>query len=92
MMPKLPEAVQALDMTAGIIVHVTPEDRRRLEAILLDRNAPPRIAARTYYSGGHCKTKLSGPTKGAGLRRSGCQLTPLGQGGRTVLLEDVAAV
>jgi hypothetical protein len=32
-MPKLPEALQALDMSAGIIVNVTPEDRRRLEAI-----------------------------------------------------------
>ena len=30
--------------------------------------------------------------KGAGLRRSGQQLTPLGQGGRAVLFEDVAAV
>ena len=30
--------------------------------------------------------------KGAGLRRSGRQLTPLGQGGSAVLLEDVAAV
>ena len=41
---------------------------------------------------GHCQTNLNGPAKGAGLRRSGRQLTPLGQGGRTVLLEDVAAV
>lgn len=42
--------------------------------------------------GGHCQTNLSGPAKGAGLRRSGRELTPLGQGGRTVLFEDVAAV
>ena len=42
--------------------------------------------------GGHCQTNLNGPAKGAGLRRSGRQLTPLGQGGRTVLFEDVAAV
>ena len=41
---------------------------------------------------GHCQTNLSGPAKGAGLRRSGRQLTPLGQGGRTVLFEDVATV
>ena len=41
---------------------------------------------------GHCQTNLSGPAKGAGLRRSGRQLTPLRQGGRTVLFEDVAAV
>ena len=40
----------------------------------------------------HCQTNLSGPAKGAGLRRSGRQLTPLGEGGRTVLFEDVAAV
>jgi hypothetical protein len=26
------------------------------------------------------------------MRRSGYQLTPLGQGGRTVLFEDIAAV
>ena len=41
---------------------------------------------------GHCQTNLNGPAKGAGLRRSSRQLTPLGQGGRTVLFEDVAAV
>src|SRR5680860_1900789 len=41
---------------------------------------------------GHCQTNLNGPAKGAGLRRSGRQLTPLGKGGRTVLFEDVAAV
>ena len=41
---------------------------------------------------GHCQTNLNGPAKGAGLRRSGRQLTSLGQGGRTVLFEDVAAV
>src|SRR5665811_1007443 len=39
-----------------------------------------------------CIRDRSGPAKGAGLRRSGRQLTPLGQGGRTVLFEDVAAV
>jgi hypothetical protein len=27
---------------------------------------------------GHCQTNLSGPAKGAGLKRSGRQLTPLG--------------
>ena len=40
----------------------------------------------------HCQTNLNRPAKGAGLRRSGRQLTPLGQGGGTVLFEDVAAV
>ena len=40
----------------------------------------------------HCQTNLSGPAQGIGLKRSGRQLTPLGQGGRTVLFEDVAGV
>jgi hypothetical protein len=43
-------------------------------------------------SKGHCQTNLTGPAKGAGLRRSGCKLTPLSQGGRTILFEDVAGV
>ena len=41
---------------------------------------------------GHCQTNLSRPAKGAGPRRSGHQLPPLGQGGGTVLSEDVAAI
>ena len=40
----------------------------------------------------HCQTNLNGPAKGADLRHSSRQLTPFGQGGRTVLFEDVAAV
>jgi hypothetical protein len=40
----------------------------------------------------HCQTNLSGPAKGADLRCSGRQLTPLNQGGRAVLFEDIAAV
>ena len=40
----------------------------------------------------HCQTNLNCPAKGAGLRRSGRQLTPLGQGGGTVLFVDVAAI
>jgi hypothetical protein len=43
-------------------------------------------------SSGHCQTNLNGPAKGADLRRSGRQLTPLGQGGSTVLFEYIAAV
>lgn len=43
-------------------------------------------------SPGLCQTNLNRHAKGAGLRRSGRQLTPLGQGSRAVLLEDVAAV
>jgi hypothetical protein len=41
---------------------------------------------------GHCQTNWNRPAKGAGLRRSGRQLTPLGQGGSAVLLEDIAAI
>jgi transposase len=36
------EAVQALGMRAGIVVNVTPEDRRRLEAVVADRSAPQK--------------------------------------------------
>ncbi len=42
--------------------------------------------------GWHCQTNLSRPAKGADPRRSGRQLTPFGQGGGTVLFEDVAAI
>jgi Homeodomain-like domain len=38
----MPEAVQALVMRAGIVVNVTPEDRRQLDAIVGDRNAPQK--------------------------------------------------
>jgi hypothetical protein len=40
--PKSCEAVQALDMRAGIVVNVTRADRLRLEAIVLDRSAPQK--------------------------------------------------
>ena len=40
----------------------------------------------------HCQTNLSGPAKGTGLKRSGRQLTPFSERGRTVLFEDVAGV
>jgi hypothetical protein len=42
--------------------------------------------------GRHCQTNLTGPAKGADLKRSGCKLTPLNQGGSAVLFEDVAGV
>jgi hypothetical protein len=38
--PKSPEAVQALCMRAGIVVNVTRADRRRLEAIISNRGHP----------------------------------------------------
>jgi hypothetical protein len=34
--------MQALVMRAGIVVDVTSEDRRRLEAIVADRGAPQK--------------------------------------------------
>jgi hypothetical protein len=40
----------------------------------------------------HCQTNLTGRAKGADLKRSGCKLTPLNQGGRAVLFEDSAGV
>ncbi len=49
----------------------------------------PQAQAR-YAALGHCQTNLNRPAKGASLRCSGPQLTPLGQGGGTVLSEDVA--
>ena len=62
-----------------------------LQAALLWARAPKLFAAVAALYG-HCQTNLNGPAKGAGVRRSGRQLTPLGQGGRTVLFEDIAAV
>ena len=41
-----------------------PLSLRQVEDILFER--------------GHCQTNLTGPAKGAGLRRSSRQLTPLG--------------
>ena len=55
-----------------------------------ERHAPAWLVLKG--SMGHCQTNQSEPAKGAGLRHSGRQLTPLGQGGSTVLFEDVAAV
>ena len=49
-------------------------------------------AGGSNLNSGHCQTNLNWPAKGTGLRRSGRQLTPLGQGGGAVLIEDVAAV
>lgn len=40
--PKLVEAVQAPGMRAGMTVNVTPEHRRRHEAIVSDRRAPQK--------------------------------------------------
>ncbi len=44
------------------------------------RRGRPRPDGR-WHLDGHCQTNLNGPAKGAGLRHSGRQLTPLGQGG-----------
>lgn len=40
------EAAHALGMRTGIVVTVTPEDRRRLGAIVRDRNRPQKHATR----------------------------------------------
>ena len=43
----------------------------------------------------HCQTNVNGPAKGASRMRSRLsrrELTPLGQDGRAVLFEDIAAV
>ena len=40
----------------------------------------------------HCQTNLTGPAKGADLKRSGCKLTPFRERGNAVLFEDVARV
>ncbi len=72
--------VHGIDASGAVIVR---RQLRRRQVLPFFRKRP---------ACGHCQTNLNGPAKGAGLRRSGRQLTPLGQGGRTVLLEDVAAV
>ncbi|MBQ0818632.1 MAG: hypothetical protein KBT60_11745 [Methyloceanibacter sp.] len=59
-MPKLPEAVQALDMRAGIIVNVTPKDRRRLEAILLDRSSLAEEKIRIVLEGLRGEDSIAG--------------------------------
>jgi hypothetical protein len=70
-----------LSRTGGI----RPPERKRSRLAL-------RLSEREEISRGHCQTNQSGPAKGAGLRRSGRQLTPLGQGDRAVLFEDIATV
>ena len=70
-MPKLPEAVQALVTRAGIIVNVTPKDRRRLEAILLDRSSLAEEKIRIVLEGhvrGSGLTFESGSGSGSGWK------------------------
>jgi hypothetical protein len=52
----------------------------------------PKLQRLRLRGGGHCQTNLTGPAKGADLKRSGCKLTPLNQGSSAVLLEDIATV
>ena len=52
----------------------------------------PRHSFNEYRPRRHCQTNLNGPSKGAGLRRSGRQLTPFSERGSAVLFEDIAAV
>jgi hypothetical protein len=71
-------------------------DFRRAAATFIATNAPDKVSlipgVLQHASPGHCQTNQSEPGKGAGLRRSGRLLTPLGQGRRTVLFEDIATV
>ncbi len=56
------------------------------------RERGPLVSDSGEQWGRHCQTNLNRPAKGAGPKRSGRQLTPLGQGGGTVPSEDVAAI
>ena len=69
------------------------KEPRQPEAVVACLAAQRHLRRLTRDLGhGHCQTNLSRPAKGAGPRRSGRQLTPLGQGGGAVLSEDVAAI
>ena len=50
------------------------------------------VRASWVEAGRHCQTNLSRLAKGASLKRSGRQLTPLGHCGSAVLLEDFTAI
>jgi hypothetical protein len=69
---------------------------RRMPLPCRSGRIPPLLhrlgAELTKFAAGHCQTNWNRPAKGAGLRCSGRQLTPLGQDGRTALFEDVASV
>jgi hypothetical protein len=65
--PKSPEAVQALDMRAGITVNVMPDDRCRLEAIVANHNAPQKHVWRAKH---HLAT-ADGCDTAEVMRRSG---------------------
>ena len=71
------------------IASYSPEARGRIERLFgtLQQRLPQELRL-----AGHCQTNLNRRAKGAGPRLSGRQLTPLGQGGGTVLSEDVAAI
>jgi hypothetical protein len=71
-------SIKQREITLGMFGAITPDQTRK--------SAMETIAAR------HCQTNGNRPAKGAGLRRSGRQLTPLGQGGGTVLFEVPAVV
>jgi len=50
------------------------------------------VASSRNWRSGHCQTKTALCQKPYKLAASGRQLTPLGQGGSAVLLEDIATV
>ena len=80
-------------MTPNVITIAPSLGVEQIAQLLLSRNISgvPVVDAEDRLIG-HCQTNLSRPAKGADPRRSGRQLPPLGQGGGTVLSEDIAAV
>jgi hypothetical protein len=72
-----------------------PLSLRQVEDLLNERGIDIcHETVRAWWNrfGRHCQTNLNRPAKGASPRLSGRQLTPLGQGGGTVLSEDVAVI
>ena len=67
---------------------VAPLHRRTLTAL----TSGTKVFDGACHSHRYCQTNLTWRGKGADLKRSGCKLTPLNQGGRAVLFEDIAAV
>jgi hypothetical protein len=75
----------------SLAVFATPDTLQTFR--LANRLSPMvRVSDRLHLNPRHCQTNLNRPAKGAAPRRSSRQLPPLGQGGGTVLSEDVAAI
>ncbi len=82
----LEEAFRMMDQFAPIVRMVAGEEGGNAKgAFKLQACRPLRLLRQ-------CQTNLKRNAKGASLRCSGRKLTPFGQSGRSVLLEDIAAV